>query len=121
MPSHDASPARPWRARRARGKAGAGFLSPAAKRAVDDTGIDVREVTGTGTEGRITRADVRIAVQAKARAVEVVEPFSAIRRTTAVNVARARASVPHAHVAVLCDYGKVDVVRRAQGLTYLPF
>jgi 2-oxoglutarate dehydrogenase E2 component (dihydrolipoamide succinyltransferase) len=121
MPDHDVSLVRPWRARPARGKAGAGFLSPAVRRAVDDTGLDVRDVTGTGADGRVTRADVQLAARARGSGVDVVEPFSAIRRTTAVNVARARASIPHAHVAVLCDYGNVDVVRRAHGLTFLPF
>jgi 2-oxoglutarate dehydrogenase E2 component (dihydrolipoamide succinyltransferase) len=50
-----------------------------------------------------------------------IEPFTAIRRTTATHVIRAKAAAPHAHVSVMCDYARVDPVRRAHRLTYLPF
>lgn len=43
-----------------------GNLSPAARRVASESGVDTSTVTGTGRNGRITKADVLQAVEAKA-------------------------------------------------------
>lgn len=58
-------------------------------------------------------------------------PFTAVRRKTAVAMARAWSAVPHVLQAVEADFGRIDAVRRERGtawktregftLTYLPF
>jgi 2-oxoglutarate dehydrogenase E2 component (dihydrolipoamide succinyltransferase) len=103
-----------------RERGGASFVSPVVRRLLAEAGLEVGDLRGTGAGGRVSRADVLAAVRAPATADEI-EPFTAIRRTTAARVARAKATAPHAHVAVACDYGVVDRVRREVGLTALPF
>lgn len=51
---------------------------------------------------------------------EVVD-FSKARTATAVHMARSLATAAHALVAVEVDYHALDPVRRAAGLSYLPF
>jgi 2-oxoisovalerate dehydrogenase E1 component len=50
-----------------------------------------------------------------------VVPFSNIRRRTAEHMVRSQATSAHAFISTEVDYGAVDRVRRAAGLTYLPF
>src|SRR5262249_37352287 len=121
MPDDDATRVLPWRARPARVRAGSAFLSPAVRRGGARRAPPPRGLPGSGGAASITRADVRGAARTLAPAADVLEPFTAIRRTTAVHVARARATIPHGHVAVMCDYAAVESIRRARGLTYLPF
>jgi len=123
-----------------------GFLSPVVKALLAEHGLAAGEVVGTGREGRITRADVlavaanrRGAVAAPAAAAaaaapstvayppaqpgdddEVVE-FTKARRNTAEHMVRSLATSAHTLVATEVDYHGVDGVRRAAGLTFLPF
>jgi 2-oxoglutarate dehydrogenase E2 component (dihydrolipoamide succinyltransferase) len=120
MPDADTTPVPPWRVRGARTKAGAGFLSPAVRRRLVETGMQPDDVVGSGAGARVTLADVA-AAHRRAATTDVVEPFTAIRRTTALHVTQSLRTIPHGHVATLCDYSRVEPVRRAQGLTYLPF
>jgi 2-oxoglutarate dehydrogenase E2 component (dihydrolipoamide succinyltransferase) len=115
------APVSPWRARHERRGAGAAFLSPAVRRVLADSGLGAVDVRGTGTGGRVTRSDALAAARERPTAADGLEQFTAIRRTTAAHVARSRALAAHSHVAVLCDYGIVDRVRREHGLTALPF
>jgi len=48
-------------------------------------------------------------------------PFSTIRRRTAEHLTRSLATAAHALLVADVDYGGVDRVRRAAGLTFLPF
>lgn len=48
-------------------------------------------------------------------------PFSTIRRRTAAHLTHSLATAAHALVVDDVDFGAVDGVRRAGGLTYLPF
>lgn len=126
---------------------GRSVLSPVVRRLLDEHGIDPHEVAGSGRDGRITRADVRAAVAAR-RALDgngaggerppgaavpapvpigPLEPhdevvvFSRARADTAAHLSASRASAAHALVVVQVDYHAVEPVRRAAGLTYLPF
>jgi pyruvate dehydrogenase E2 component (dihydrolipoamide acetyltransferase) len=120
-----------------------GFLSPVVRALLSEHGLTPADVVGTGRDGRITRADV-LAVAANRRAApaavaapaatasiayppsepgpgdEVVE-FSRARRNTAEHMMRSLATSAHTLVATEVDYHGVDGVRRAAGLSFLPF
>jgi 2-oxoglutarate dehydrogenase E2 component (dihydrolipoamide succinyltransferase) len=126
---------------------GRSVLSPVVRRLLDEHGIDPQDVAGSGRDGRITRADVRAAVAARRAPdgngaggerppgavvpapvpIGPLEPhdevvvFSRARADTAAHLSASRASAAHALVVVQVDYHAVEPVRRAAGLTYLPF
>jgi pyruvate dehydrogenase E2 component (dihydrolipoamide acetyltransferase) len=62
-----------------------------------ERGIDLAAMTGTGPGGAVTRADVERAAAAPAAAA-AGEPLTGIRRTMAVNMARAHAAIVPATV-----------------------
>ncbi len=113
-------------------------LSPVVARLLDEHGLSPGQVTGSGRDGRITRADV-VAAAARpstgaapepgpARAVvpepgpeDELVPFSSARRATAEHMRRSLGTSAHAFVATEVDYAAVDPVRRDAGLSYLPF
>jgi pyruvate dehydrogenase E2 component (dihydrolipoamide acetyltransferase) len=125
--------------------AGNGFLSPVVQRLLAEHGLTAGEVVGSGRDGRITRADVLAAAANRSRSAgapsapspsgwpaqsadvpqpgpddDVVE-FSRARRNTATNMMRSLATSAHTLVVVEVDYHAVDAVRRAAGLSFLPF
>jgi 2-oxoglutarate dehydrogenase E2 component (dihydrolipoamide succinyltransferase) len=138
---------RPPRVSEVRDRSGNGFLSPVVKALLAEHGLAPGDVVGTGRDGRITRADVlaaaanrRGAAPALAAAAptaaapstvayppaepgaddEVVE-FTKARRNTAEHMVRSLATSAHTLVATEVDYHGVDGVRRAAGLSFLPF
>ncbi len=125
-----------------------GFLSPVVRALLSEHGLTPTDVVGTGRDGRITRADV-LATAANRRATpaaaappstapapaaaafayppsepapgdEVIE-FTRARRNTAEHMVRSLATSAHTLVATEVDYHGVDGVRRAVGLSFLPF
>jgi 2-oxoglutarate dehydrogenase E2 component (dihydrolipoamide succinyltransferase) len=143
-----ARPARAAPAARAPAPAtdGNGFLSPVVRRLLDDHGLDPAAVVGSGRDGRITRADV-LAAAANGRAVPAMAPpaslapvapavtaavavagpdddvveFTRARRNTAEHMIRSLRTSAHTLVGTSVDYHALDPVRRAAGLSYLPF
>jgi 2-oxoglutarate dehydrogenase E2 component (dihydrolipoamide succinyltransferase) len=123
-----------------------GFLSPAVQRLLAEHDLTARDVVGSGRDGRITRADVLAAAanrrgpaaapatgadpaMAAVPAADIPQPgpddevveFSRARRNTATNMMRSLATSAHTLVVVEVDYHAVDAVRRAAGLSFLPF
>ncbi|HEX6006121.1 MAG TPA: dihydrolipoamide acetyltransferase family protein [Burkholderiales bacterium] len=120
-------------------------LSPVVRKLCAEHGIDPKEISGTGRDGRITRDDVleHIATRGAAAAHPVARPTPAaprpassgalntIRRRTAEHMAKSWTSVPHVMQAVEVDFHRVVAARRHEGeawkqregyaLTYLPF
>jgi pyruvate dehydrogenase E2 component (dihydrolipoamide acetyltransferase) len=112
-------------------------VSPAARRAAADAGVDVAEVSGTGLGGRVTRADVTAAValmQPQARATtkapksgpaaaprDEVVALNPVQRRAAEHLVRSKHVAAHAFVAMEVDFEPLDAVRRAAGFTFLPF
>ncbi|MXX93976.1 MAG: 2-oxo acid dehydrogenase subunit E2 [Chloroflexi bacterium] len=112
-------------------------ISPVVGRLADRHGIDVSQLTGSGTGGRVTKRDVEAYLEATEgsvvptvdRADEVVEP-SPIRRMIAENMSRSFREIPHAWGAVEIDVSGMVAYRNAnlervqrstgQRLTYLP-
>ena len=116
-------------------------LSPVVKRLVEQHGIDPALLTGTGLGGRVTRADVLKAVEARGVSTstslaassergELVRP-SPVRRMIADHMAKSFREIPHAWSAievdvsglVACRAANRDAVQQQQGinLTFLPF
>jgi len=107
----------PWRKRQTRETAG--FVSPAVRRLAAERGVDVATLTGSGANGRITRADVE-APPAAARGDEVV-PFNNIRKRAAGMLLASKQTSPHTLCTVRANYSSIEAARAGYRLTYLPF
>lgn len=96
---------------------------PSARREARLLGVDLTEVTGTGTGGAITVPDVRRAAEERGSATaatgsdrETRTPIHGIRRRTAAAVARSAFTAPHVTVFLTCDVtATVDLVARLRG------
>ncbi len=109
----------PWRRRPAR--VSGRFLSPAVRALARDLHVDPNALLGRGSGGRVTREDVLAAAGGPPESRDEVVPFDNIRRRTAVALLASRTTAAHACTYVAADYAAVDNVRRAAGLTALPF
>jgi len=116
----------------------ASFLSPVVKRLLAEHGLDPAVITGTGADGRVTKADVlrhvahrsptpaarppdpartatdppvRVSTSADPEQIEAI-PFTPIRRVIAEHMVRSLATSAHTLVVVEVDYDTVDRVRR---------
>lgn len=106
-----------WRQRRPRDSHG--FLSPAVRYAAAERGVDARLISGSGADGRVTRADV-LAFALTPRAAQVV-PFNNVRRRAARALLASKRTAPHALAVVAADYTSIEKIRSEAGLTALPF
>jgi 2-oxoglutarate dehydrogenase E2 component (dihydrolipoamide succinyltransferase) len=76
-------------------------------------------IAGTGTAGRVTRADVLALVAA--RPENHVVPLNRVQQLTGEHMLRSLQVAPHAFIAMEIDFERVDQARRANKLTFLPF
>ncbi|WP_240918498.1 dihydrolipoamide acetyltransferase family protein [Rhodococcus sp. 14C212] len=96
---------------------------PSARREARLLGVDLTDVTGTGTNGAIIVPDVRRAAEERGSATaatgsarETRTPIHGIRRRTAAAVARSAFTAPHVTVFLTCDVtATVDLVARLRG------
>lgn len=122
-----------------------GVRSPVVRRLLAEKGLRAADVAGSGRDRRITRADVLavaaqqsrtgappdrttadhlappLAVRPDPGPDDEVVALSRARLATAGHMVHSRATAAHALVVVAVDYAAVDAVRRAAGLSYLPF
>jgi 2-oxoglutarate dehydrogenase E2 component (dihydrolipoamide succinyltransferase) len=98
------------------------------RRAADAAGVDASALTGSGLDGRVTRADVDRAVTVTATATvrdvgprDEVVALNAVQRRTGEHLVHSKQTAAHAFVAMEVDFEPLDPVRRAAGLTFLPF
>ncbi len=91
------------------------------RRLARELGVDAQSLLGRGTGGRVTRDDVEAANGGPAAANDEVVPFDNIRKRTAVALLASKQTAAHALAVTVADYGRVDITRRAAGLTALPF
>jgi 2-oxoglutarate dehydrogenase E2 component (dihydrolipoamide succinyltransferase) len=108
----------PARIRRPRRKR-QGFLSPAVRRLTAERQLQTVTITGTGTDGRVTRDDV-LAYVAPSPAREVVT-LNRVQRLTGEHLLRSLQVAPHAFIAMEVDLEHIEQARRPAKLTYLPF
>ena len=117
------------------------LLSPVVRRLVNEHGIDISTIEGTGVGGRITRADVEAVIRRRrstpaapaaappsapspptaeadtataspSGAASVAIPLSTIRRTIGRHMVASKATSPHVLTAVEVDFEGVERVRR---------
>lgn len=112
-------------------------LSPAVRRLVAESGVDIARIRGTGRDGRVKRNDVLSHLQslqdppATTRGATEIVPFSALRKRIAEHMVRSKATSAHVLQAIEVDFSGVEAARgalkrawkeREEGsLTYLPF
>src|SRR6202166_539765 len=112
-------------------------LSPAVRRLVAESGVDIARIRGTGRDGRVKRSDVlshlqdRPASPATTRSVTEIVPFSALRKRIAEHMVRSKATSAHVLQAIEVDFSGVEAARgelkrawqerEGGSLTYLPF
>ena len=89
------------------------------RRLIAEHQLETVTIDGTGTAGRVTREDV-LRVLETPPAHEVV-PLNRVQRLTGEHMLRSVHVAPHAFIAMEVDFERVDRLRRAAGLTYLPF
>jgi pyruvate dehydrogenase E2 component (dihydrolipoamide acetyltransferase) len=76
-------------------------------------------ITGTGADGRVTRADVLILLESPPTSDVVA--LNRVQRLTGEHMLRSLQVAPHAFIAMEVDLERVERARRAAKLTYLPF
>ncbi len=113
-------------------------VSPVVRRLLDEHGLDLDEVAGSGRDGRVTRADVLAVAAQRSQPSEAsnpsnpanslvpgdgdeVVPLSRARLATAEHLHRSVATAAHALVVVEVDWTAVDAARSGRHLSYLPF
>jgi len=114
-------------------------VSPVVRRLLDEHGLEVDQVNGSGRDGRVTRNDVLAAAAQRTNpsnrpepsnastpvldvgADDEVVPLSRARLATAQHLHRSVATAAHALVVVEVDWTAVDGARAGRRLSYLPF
>jgi pyruvate dehydrogenase E2 component (dihydrolipoamide acetyltransferase) len=110
--------------------------TPPVRKLARSLGVDLREVTGSGPEGRILREDVEAVAEMSGEAQAAAaapspshrQPLRGIRRAVAERMAEAHRLIPAVTHVEECDVTELDATRRivnegqpAARLTYLPF
>jgi pyruvate dehydrogenase E2 component (dihydrolipoamide acetyltransferase) len=80
--------------------------TPLVRRVAQELGVDLAEVEGTGSQGRITEEDVR---RAAGPSEGRREPLRGVRRLIAEHMTRAHREVPPVTWVEECDFGGVDL------------
>jgi 2-oxoisovalerate dehydrogenase E2 component (dihydrolipoyl transacylase) len=124
--------------------------SPVVRRLAKEHGIDLKQISGTGAGGRVTKKDIESYIKERASAPEAVPAWSepirermpvyggdrvveltSVRRATAERMATSKREVPHTWTMVEADVTGLVMLRESakeefaqqEGvkLTYLPF
>ena len=125
-------------------------LSPVVRKLASENNVDLEQVTGTGSGGRITRKDIESFItsgsktvqkpkekpsQQKEKQVQPAKPssgeISRLRRRIAENMVMSKQTSAHVMTSVEVDYENVEILRSKHkksfkeengfSLTYLPF
>ena len=125
-------------------------LSPVVRKLASENNIDLEQVTGTGSGGRITRKDIESFITSESQTVQKpkevpsqqkekqVQPaktssdeISRLRRRIAENMVMSKQTSAHVMTSVEVDYENVEILRSKHkksfkeengfSLTYLPF
>ncbi len=97
------------------------LASPAAKRLAKERGIELTQIRGTGTEGRIVEEDVARFIEGKAELAPRVReeiPLTGIRKTTAERVAFSFQTAPHSFIIMDVDMTNAVKQREATRVSY---
>jgi pyruvate dehydrogenase E2 component (dihydrolipoamide acetyltransferase) len=84
---------------------GRAIASPLAKRIAGENGLDIAQISGTGPNGRVVKADVlgfkpQVHVHAVGRRGDVLEPLSSVRKVIAKRLLESKTTVPHFYLTL---------------------
>ena len=105
-------------------------LSPAVRKLAREHNVNGSTIRGTGSDGRVTKADVMRQIESASTPVARVEPMTVMRKTIADHMVTSRRTSAHvhtvfdvdfSHVGQLRDNRKADYERAGTKLTYLAF
>jgi len=90
-------------------------ISPAAKRLAKEYGVDLREIKGSGPEGRIVRADILEEAREKKEPLEKrkLVTLTGIKKLTAERMTESFKTAPHFSVSIDVDMkGVLDLIKK---------
>ena len=105
-------------------------LSPAVRKIAREHNLDLSTIRGTGSDGRVTKADVLRQIESASTSVTRVEPMTVMRQRIAEHMVTSRRTSAHVHTVFEVDFGhvaqlrdsrKADYERAGAKLTYLAF
>jgi pyruvate dehydrogenase E2 component (dihydrolipoamide acetyltransferase) len=92
--------------------------TPLVRRIAQELGVSLEDVVGTGRDGQVTEADVRVAASGHVRGQTPDmsqegrrEPLRGVRRLIAEQMARAHREVPPVTWVEECDFEQLDLTR----------
>jgi 2-oxoisovalerate dehydrogenase E2 component (dihydrolipoyl transacylase) len=99
-------------------RAGPVPASPPVRRLAKEMGVDLASVTGTGTDGRVTREDIIAAATSNERAPQTQSaegdervPVRGVRRLVAQKMARSAREIPHVTTFLTVDATNLEAFR----------
>jgi pyruvate dehydrogenase E2 component (dihydrolipoamide acetyltransferase) len=94
--------------------------SPAAKRVAKEHSVNLAQVKGTGSEGRIGEEDVRRFIEETkgARKIREAIPFTGIRKTAAERVSLSAKTAPHSTITMEVDVTNARKLREKLQVSY---
>ena len=94
-------------------------LSPVVRRLAREYGVDPTTLQGTGTGGRVTKADVLEAVRRSEEAGSGErEPMSIMRRLIAERMVDSRRTSAHVHTVFDVDFSRIAALRATRRAAY---
>ncbi len=110
-------------------------LSPAVRRLLKEHSLNIKDIPGTGRDGRVTRQDVIGFVESEKSSSATGDgeriPFDRVKKITAEHMVRSKAISPHVLQTIDIDFHAVDESRLARkeqwksdkgySLSYLPY
>ncbi|RMH03481.1 MAG: 2-oxo acid dehydrogenase subunit E2 [Nitrospirae bacterium] len=110
---------------------GSGHISPLVKKLAKEYGVDLSQVTGTGSGGRITKKDLLDFIakrevasppqQEPSTPNEEILPLTSMRKTIADRMVASRKTSAHVTTFFEADFSMITKFRQGRTLTYLPF